>query len=77
MRLWLRDSERKPDPAPVQTDDRKAVLVGLILWLAALVALIVLAGPIFAAGAGWLLWTAVVGCGLGILGVIILQAKRR
>ena len=29
MRLWLKDSERRPDPAPVETDDRKAMLVGL------------------------------------------------
>ena len=21
MRLWLKDSERRPDPAPVKTDD--------------------------------------------------------
>ena len=32
MRLWLRDDERRPDPVPVKTDDRRAVLVGLMEW---------------------------------------------
>jgi len=36
MRLWLKDSERRPDPAPIKTDDRKVVLIGLVLWLVAL-----------------------------------------
>ena len=39
MRLWLKDSERRPDPEPVKTDDRKAMLVGIALWLVALAGL--------------------------------------
>ncbi len=30
MRFWLKDGERRPDPEPVQSDDRKAILVGLV-----------------------------------------------
>ena len=30
MRLFIKDSERRPDPAPLKTDDRKVVLVGLV-----------------------------------------------
>jgi len=77
MRLWLRDSERKPDPAPVQTDDRKAILVGLVLWVVALVLLLVFVGPVFTGSSSWLTWTAIIGCALGVLGLVILQFKRR
>lgn len=77
MRLWLRDSERKPDPQPVATDDRKAVSVGLALWVIALIALIIFIGPLGRAGNLWFLWTACTGVGLGIIGLVILQLKRR
>ena len=32
MRLWLSESERRPDPAPARADARKAALVGTIGW---------------------------------------------
>jgi hypothetical protein len=57
MRLWLKDSERRPDPKPVQSDDRKAILVGLVLWLVALAGLLVFLGPILEGGHSWWLWT--------------------
>ncbi|MDQ1574861.1 MAG: hypothetical protein QOH55_11 [Microbacteriaceae bacterium] len=77
MRLWLKDSERRPDPAPVQTDDRRAVLAGLVLWLVALVALLLLAGELVAGGHLWWLWTVVVGLALGVVGLIYLSVRRR
>ncbi len=77
MRLWLRDSERRPDPVPVVTDNRKAVLVGLALWLVALIVLLIFAAPLFASGDGWWLWTAVVGFGLGLVGLVYLTVRRR
>jgi fatty acid desaturase len=77
MRLWLKDSERRPDPAPVQTDDRRAVLAGLVLWLVALVVLLLLAGELVARGLFWWLWTVVVGLALGIVGLIYLGVRRR
>ena len=72
MRLWLRDNERRPDPVPVKTDDRRAVLVGLALWLIALVV-------VLAMGLGtvtWM-WTIVVGLILGVLGLGYLTVRRR
>ena len=35
MRLWLKDGERRTDPAPVRLDERRPFIVGLILWAAA------------------------------------------
>jgi hypothetical protein len=77
MRLWLRDSERKPDPVPAQTDDRKAVLIGLGLWIVALVVTLVFGRQLTAAGDGWWLWIVIVGLALGLVGLGYLSVKRR
>ena len=77
MRLWLRDDERRPDPVPAPTDDRTAVLVGLGLWVLALVAVLVFAGPLAAGGNGWWLWMVVVGLVLGVIGLVYLTVTRR
>lgn len=77
MRLWLKDSERKPDPQPVKTDDRKAMLVGIALWLAALAACLVFLAPISAAGMTWLLWTCVAGIALGLAGILYTHYRQK
>ena len=76
MRLWLKDSERRPDPEPVTTDGRKAMLVGLALWLVALVVLLLFPGPLAAAGSQWWLWTCVVGLALGLVGIVVTHRQR-
>jgi formate hydrogenlyase subunit 3/multisubunit Na+/H+ antiporter MnhD subunit len=77
MRLWLRDSERRPDPVPAETDDRKAVLVGLGLWAIALVVVLVFGRQLADAGDGWWLWTIAIGLVLGLVGLVYLSVKRR
>ena len=67
MRLWLKDSERRPDPAPVKTDDRKAVLVGLVAWLLAFGGLLLFLPSVLASRSGWWLWTVLVGLGIGLV----------
>jgi len=70
MRLWLNDSERKPDPVPVKTDDRTAVLAGLALWVVGFtVLLIVQPRP-------ELLYTCATGVVLGLIGLIYTHARR-
>jgi Na+/melibiose symporter-like transporter len=76
VRLWLKDSERRPDPTPVKTDDRKAIIVGMIAWLVGLVVLLFFTGPLAAAGNPWWVFTPAVGLGLGILALGYLHWKK-
>ena len=71
MKLWLKDSERKPDPVPVKTDDRKAVLTGLVLWIVALVVLLI------AQPEPELIYTCATGIVLGLIGLVYTHARRR
>ncbi len=75
VRLFLKDSERRPDPAPVKTDDRKVVLVGLVLWIIALGVMLVLLAQLQESGLVWLLWTVVGGLVLGL--VLLVYTARR
>ena len=77
MRLWLKDSERRADPEPVKTDDRKAMLVGIVLWLVALAALLVFIEPVTASGNAWWLWACATGLALGVVGILYTHARRR
>lgn len=76
MRLWLKDSERRPDPLPARTDSRKALLIGTALWLVALVVLLV-NEDLTAQGRGWWLWCAVLGVvlGFGCLAWVVLRRR--
>ena len=77
MRLWLNDSERRPDPAPARADARKAVLAGTVSWLVALVVTLVFRAQLEAAGLGWLVWACVTGVVLGLVGLVVVQVIRR
>ncbi|RQP09065.1 MAG: DUF2530 domain-containing protein [Microbacteriaceae bacterium] len=77
MRFWLSESERRPDPDPVPTDDRAAILAGLVLWVLALGALLLFVGPLVEAGRVWYLWTCLVGIGLGLVGLVYAHRLRR
>ncbi|TFD37244.1 DUF2530 domain-containing protein [Cryobacterium sp. TMT1-19] len=77
MRLWLRDSERRPDPLPARTDSRKAFLAGSAGWLVALALALVFRDELAAAGVGWWLWAALIGLGLGLLGIAWVRFRRR
>ena len=77
MRIWLKDSERRPDPAPVKTDDRKAILVGIALWIVALAVLLVFIVPLTASGNAWWLWSCVAALALGLIGLLYTHWRQR
>ena len=71
MRLWLKDGERRPDPAPVQTDERRPIVIGLVLWAAAAVVLLV-----SGRGEAWWIWMAVAGLAIGGLALVTVIRHR-
>ena len=69
MRLWLKDSERRADPPPVVTDDRRAILVGLLGWVLAFGVVLVMIFLSAKQNVWPALWTCLVGLILGGAGL--------
>lgn len=76
MRFWLSESERRPDPAPARADARKALLVGTAGWVVALVFVLLFRADLAAAGLGWLLWAAITGTVIGVVGFVVVELVR-
>ena len=76
MRFWLSESERRPDPAPARADARKALLVGTAGWVVALAIVFLFRAELEAAGLGWLLWAAITGTAIGVMGFVVVQLIR-
>ncbi|MFM1926703.1 MAG: hypothetical protein RLZ06_279 [Actinomycetota bacterium] len=74
MRFYVKDSERKPDPEPIKTNAKLAIIVGLILWVIALLFLVFQATQA-SAQKSWYTTTCVVGIILGIYALI--RERRR
>ena len=77
MRFWLSESERRPDPAPARADARKALLAGTVAWIVALVAALLFRAQLEEAGLAWLVWAAVTGAVIGVVGLVVVQVIRR
>jgi len=86
MRLWVPHDQRRPQPAPVATNDARAFAVGLGLWGLAL-AFMLLAPLVWPSVDGMLsatpladqpraLTTALLGLGLGALGLLVSMFRR-
>lgn len=76
MRLYLRESERRPAPEPVRTDDRLPVAVGTAAWVVALAIMIAMSGTLIESGRGWWLGAGVAGVVLGALGLLVTIRRR-
>ena len=66
---------RKPDPAPLKTDDVRIVAIGTALWGVALLALSI-AALLGAQVHGWWLVMCLCGVLLGLIGVRYCQRRR-
>lgn len=77
MRLFLRDSERRPDPLQVQTDDRKAMLSGLAAWGVGVVAVLLGVVPLSEDKTTAVLWCILAGLVLGLIGLAYTHLLQR
>ena len=69
---------RRPDPPPLETDDRAVVLVGMALWVVAFVVLLVFfRDDLRRHDAEWWLWSCVVGFAFGFYGLYVASRRRR
>ena len=67
FKLYIKDSERNTDPAPMVTNAKLVITVGLVVWLLALAVLLVFYPEFCAEQPGWP-YTCVCGIGLGLYG---------
>jgi hypothetical protein len=77
VRIYLKDSERRPDPAPVKTDDRKAILTGLVLWVLALIAVLLIASLMDTGLDDTLVWACTGGIAVGLVLLVYAERRRR
>ena len=75
MRLYLRSRDRRPDPPPLPTNDRLAVLVGMAVWAVLWIVALALRGWLADAGHGWWIWTPPAAIVLGFLGLLYLRRR--
>jgi hypothetical protein len=75
VRILLHPVERRPDPEPLRTDDRKAVLVGIGVWLVLGVVALVRVDELRADDRGWWLWCCAAGVALGLAGLAYLHVR--
>ena len=68
MRLYLRATDRRPDPPPMRSNDLAVGLVGTGIWALLLVAALLARGSLEDSGRGWWVWTAVAGIVIGLWG---------
>ena len=72
-----RRSSRRTDPEPLRTDDRRTVLIGILAWAVAGLALLPFAGALFGSGRGWWFLTCAAGVGLGLVGLEVVRRQHR
>lgn len=66
MRLYVKDSERKPDPGPADVNAGRAIIVGSVLWALALVGVLAFTPAQLAANKTWYAFTCLAGIALGV-----------
>jgi len=68
---------RRPDPEPIDTNDRPVVLVGIAGWIVAFVVLAVFfRDDLKHHHATYWLWACVLGAAMGLYGLYFLRKRR-
>jgi hypothetical protein len=69
---------RRPDPEPLETDDRWVVAIGSALWLVAFVVLLVFfRADLRRHHTEWWLWSCWIGVALGLYGFRFVSRRQR
>jgi hypothetical protein len=69
---------RRPDPEPLEVDERPMVAIGMGLWLLALIVLAVFfRDDLRRHHAEWWLWTCGIGIALGAYGLRFVSRRQR
>jgi hypothetical protein len=69
---------RRPDPEPLETDDRWVVAVGTVLWVVAFVVLLVFfRDDLRRHHTEWWLWSCWIGVALGLYGFRFVTRRQR
>lgn len=63
-------------PRPLDTDGVTAIIVGVCVWAAALIACLILRVPLTDSGRGWWLWVCVAGGLTGLFGLSLALRRR-
>lgn len=68
---------RRPDPAPLRTNEWAPVFAGIIAFAIAFVVLLTQHAEMARHGQGWWLWVALSGVLLGLWGLCLLELRHR
>jgi len=71
-------TSRRPDPAPLEVDDRPVTVAGIVLWIVAFVVLLVFfRDDLRRHHTEWWLWSCWVGVALGLYGFRFVSRRQR
>ena len=77
MRLYLRSSDRRPDPPPLRTNDRAVVRFGITVWAVLFMIALAMRSRLVEQGRDWWIWTPLAAIALGFYGLYYLRQRER